>query len=210
MESAADQSRRTDKPVAHRTPKARTPCRKPWPVGYRAYAGSCTWANGVYWLEITGKNNAGQVIARNLSDVGKLEGIEQVETALEPDLLYPLVRGRDVNRWRAQASAYLLNVQDPEERRGYDEDWLKTEHPLTYGYLLRFEKVLRQRSGFRNTFATSTESPSLLFTRFTTSATTRSRLTRYAGAASKDPRAGVAGAARSSGKEESGLFPTTS
>ena len=40
---------------------------------YRAYAGSCTWANGVYWLEVTGKNNAGQVIARNLSDVGKLE-----------------------------------------------------------------------------------------------------------------------------------------
>jgi methylase of polypeptide subunit release factors len=119
---------------------------------YRAYAGSCTWANGVYWLEITGKNNAGQVIARNLSDVGKLEGIEQVETALEPDLLYPLVRGRDVNRWLAHASAHLLNVQDPEKRRGYDEDWLKTEHPLTYGYLLRFEKVLRRRSGFRKYF----------------------------------------------------------
>ena len=119
---------------------------------YRAYAGSCTWANGVYWLEITGKNNAGQVIARNLSDVGKLEGIEQVETALEPDLLYPLVRGRDVNRWLARASACLLNVQDQEQRRGYDEDWLKTEHPLTYGYLLRFEKVLRRRSGFRKYF----------------------------------------------------------
>jgi hypothetical protein len=61
-------------------------------------------------------------------------------------------RGCDVNRWLARASAHLLNVQDPEKRRGYDEDWLKTEHPLTYGYLLRFEKVLRRRSGFRKYF----------------------------------------------------------
>jgi len=119
---------------------------------YRAYAGSCTWANGVYWLEITGKNNAGQVIARNLSDIGKLEGIEQVEAALEPDLLYPLLRGRDTGRWQAKSSAYLLNVQDPKERQGYDENWLKDKCPETYKYLLKFEKLLRQRSGFRKYF----------------------------------------------------------
>ncbi|MCG2659561.1 MAG: SAM-dependent DNA methyltransferase, partial [Kiritimatiellae bacterium] len=119
---------------------------------YRAYAGSCTWANGVYWMEVTGKNTAGQVVARNLSDVGKLEGIEQVEVALEPDLLYPLVRGRDVQRWRSQSSACLLNVQDPKKRQGYDEQWLKTKYAETYKYLLKFEKLLRQRSGFRKYF----------------------------------------------------------
>jgi hypothetical protein len=120
---------------------------------YRGYAGSCTWANGIYWLEITGKNNSGHVIASNLHDVGKLEGIEQIQNvALEPDLLYPLLRGRDVARWRAQSSAYLLNVQDPKERRGYDEDWLKDKYTETYKYLLRFEELLRQRSGFRKYF----------------------------------------------------------
>jgi SAM-dependent methyltransferase len=126
---------------------------------YRAYAGSCTWANGVYWLDITGRNNAGQVIARNLSEIGKLEDIPQVEAAIEPDLLYPLVRGRDVSRWQARSSAYLLNVQDPKERRGYDEDWLKTQHPLTYAYLLKFEKILRQRSGFRKYFCDDERKP---------------------------------------------------
>ncbi len=119
---------------------------------YRAYAGSCTWANGVYWVETTGKNNAGEVIARNLHDIGKLKGIEPMEVALEPDLLYPLLRGRNVDRWLAQSSACLLNVQDAKERRGYDEDWLKDKCPLTYGYLLKFEKLLRQRSGFRKYF----------------------------------------------------------
>ncbi len=124
---------------------------------YRAYAGSCTWANGVYWLEITGKNNAGEIIIRNLSDVGKLAGIEQVDgIALEPDLLFPLVRGRDVGRWKAQSSAFLLNVQDAEDRRGYDENWLKDKYPLTYGYLLKFEKLLRKRSGFQKYFCKET------------------------------------------------------
>ena len=121
-------------------------------AAYRAYAGACTWANGVYWMEITGKNNAGQVIARNLNDVGKLEGVEQVETALEPDLLFPLLRWQDVDRWCAKPAVVLLNVQDPKKRRGYDEDWLKEKLPLTYGYLLKFRALLRQRSGIRKYF----------------------------------------------------------
>ena len=120
---------------------------------YRAYAGSCTWANGVYWMEITGKNNAGEIIARNLSDIGKHEEIEQVDgAALEPDLLFPLLRGRDVGRWRAESSAFLLNVQNAKERRGYDEDWLKDKFPLACAYLLKFENLLRQRSGFKKYF----------------------------------------------------------
>jgi hypothetical protein len=120
---------------------------------YRAYAGSCTWANGVYWVDITGKNNSGQVLIRNLSDVGKLEGIAQIEDrAIEPDLLYPLLRGRDVDRWRAQTSAYLLNVQDPAKRQGYDEDWLKGEYAETYKYLKEFAPLLRSRSGFKKYF----------------------------------------------------------
>ena len=39
---------------------------------YRAYAGSCTWANGVYWLESNAVNSAGSVVASNLHDVGRL------------------------------------------------------------------------------------------------------------------------------------------
>jgi hypothetical protein len=36
---------------------------------------------------------------------------------------------------------------------GYDENWLKSKLPLTYAYLLKFEKLLRQRSGFRKYFS---------------------------------------------------------
>lgn len=138
-------------------PKALTAIQKA--VGqadYRAYAGSCTWANGVYWMELTGRNVSGQIIARNLNEIGKLEGIPQVEHAVEPELLYPLLRGRDVGRWCATPSAYLLNVQDAQSRRGMDEQVMKDRFTSAYKYLLHFRELLTKRSGFKKYFCKET------------------------------------------------------
>jgi len=71
--------------------------------------------------------------------------VDEVTEPIEPDLLYPLLRGRDVQRWKAQPSAWILMVQDPKQRQGYDEKWLQKNYPRTYGYLKRFEEVLRER-----------------------------------------------------------------
>ncbi len=134
-------------------PKALTAIQKAvGQAAYRAYAGSCTWANGVYWMEITGRNPAGQIIARNLNEIGKLEGIPQIEHALEPELLFPLLRGRDVGRWRATPSAYLLNVQDAKARQGLDEELMKERFTSAYKYLLHFHELLTKRSGFKKYF----------------------------------------------------------
>jgi hypothetical protein len=87
-------------------------------------------------------------LIENLSDVGKKK-VPLVQAPIEPDLVYPLLRGRDVDRWRARPSAYILVVQDPVKRVGYDESWLRVSLPHTYAYLKRFEKNLRRerRSG---------------------------------------------------------------
>jgi hypothetical protein len=91
------------------------------------------------------------VLVRNLTEGAKRK-VEEVNAAIEPDLLYPLLRGRDVQRWKAQPSAWILMVQDPEERQGYDEEWLQKNYPRTYGYLKRFEEVLRERAAFKRYF----------------------------------------------------------
>ena len=119
---------------------------------YQAHAGVCTWVNGVYWLRILDRRPDELLLVENLHDVGK-RTIKQVPpTLIEPDLVYPLLRGRDVGRWQAKPSAYILMVQDPQKRVGYDESWLKVEYPLTYAYLKEFEDVLRQRSGYKKYF----------------------------------------------------------
>jgi hypothetical protein len=121
------------------------------PSAYRAHAGACTWANGVYWLRVLDRQADGQLLVANLHDVGKTE-VKKVQAVIEPRFVYPLLRGRDVGRWRAQPSACVLMVQNPMERAGYDESGVKVDYPHTYAYLKQFENVLRERSGYRKYF----------------------------------------------------------
>jgi hypothetical protein len=110
-----------------------------------------TWANGIYWLEKIATRPDGLWVVRNLTEGAKRE-VESMTVALEPDLLYPLLRGGDVRRWHAQSSAYLLMMQDSQTRRGLDPTLVQERYPKTWAYLKRFEKELRQRSGFQRYF----------------------------------------------------------
>ena len=112
---------------------------------YVAHAGCYTGgANGVYWVDIIDKRPDGLVVVSNITEGAKRK-VESIQMAIEPDLLYPLLRGRDVKRWQAEPLAYLLMVQDPDKRCGIDEGEMKTNYPKTYLYLKRFEAVLRER-----------------------------------------------------------------
>ena len=86
----------------------------------------------------------GLVLIRNLYKDGKTE-VKQVECAIEPDLLYPLVRGRDVDRWSVQSSCYVVLAQDPVKRIGYEEGWMKQKLPRTLAYLKEFEQDLKTK-----------------------------------------------------------------
>ncbi len=119
---------------------------------YQAHEGvNSGGANAVYWVEVVLKRPDGLVVVRNLTEGAKIK-VDEVTEPIEPDLLYPLLRGRDVQRWKAEPSAFILMVQDPIKRRGMDEKELQTHHPRTYGYLKRFVPVLRQRAAFKRYF----------------------------------------------------------
>jgi type I restriction-modification system DNA methylase subunit len=112
---------------------------------YRAYEGSNTGgANGVYWVEITGQRPDGLVIVSNITEGAKRE-VESVQAAIETDLLYPLLRGRDVTRWQAAPQAHIIMVQDARTRTGIPEADLRVRLPKTYAYLSRFKDALAQR-----------------------------------------------------------------
>lgn len=112
---------------------------------YDAHAGAYSGGlNSVFWMEILDQRKDGTVLITNITD-GAKKKVENIQTVIESDLLYPLLRGRDVQRWKAEPSAYILMVQDPIQRRGIDEDIMKTQYPKTYLYLKRFEKELRNR-----------------------------------------------------------------
>ena len=115
---------------------------------YTAHLGANSGgANAVYWLEVQGRGAHG-VRVRNL--VGKAKRrTELVEAEIEPDLLYPLVRWLDVERWSARPSAHLLLCQDPQTRRGWDEARFRRDYPRCFAYLQRFEPLLTARAAYR-------------------------------------------------------------
>jgi hypothetical protein len=118
---------------------------------YQANAGSCTWLNGVYWIRILKKLENGNLLIENMFDVGKIK-VEAVQTVIEPNLVYPLLRGRDVSRWKAEPSAYIIIPNRTDKLAGIPEAEMKRDYPKTFAYFKKFEDQLRKRSGFKQYF----------------------------------------------------------
>jgi SAM-dependent methyltransferase len=112
---------------------------------YVAREGSNTGgANAVYWVSVVKKRPDGLLVVRNITENAKVK-VDDVMKPVEPQLLYPLLRGRDVTRWRASTSASIVMAQDRRKRRGIDLMEMQNRFPKTLAYLKLFEKTLKNR-----------------------------------------------------------------
>jgi hypothetical protein len=118
------------------------------PSDYQAHLGANSGgANAVYWLNVLEHCGDGLRV-RNDVDRGK-RAAEVVEQVIEPDLVYPLLRWGDVERWRARPSACLLLTQDPQTRCGISSERMQRDFPRTLAYLERFRPLLTARAAYR-------------------------------------------------------------
>jgi len=117
---------------------------------YRAHVGVHTGgANGIYWLSTVAERPDGMVVIANASEEGR-KFAESIQVAIEPDFIHPLLRGRDVSRWMAEPSLFILAAQDPARPHlGLPEVELKSRYPKTYSYLQRFRPLLERRVHFK-------------------------------------------------------------
>ncbi len=111
---------------------------------YKAALGANPNPYGVFWLEIQNVLSDGKILICNLAEKGR-QKIQKVQQKIEPDLVYPAIRGADIQRWIVKPIIYMLVVQDPKTRRGYIEKVLQSKCPLTYNYLLKFKETLLKR-----------------------------------------------------------------
>jgi len=116
---------------------------------YQARVGACTWLNGVYWLDIVEERPDGIILVTNLVSAGRKK-IPKQHAAVEPDLVYPLLRARDVERWEGVPSASILLPHTADTSwQAIPEPELQTKYPKTYRYLTGFREALLRRSGYR-------------------------------------------------------------
>jgi type II restriction/modification system DNA methylase subunit YeeA len=86
-------------------------------------------------------------VITNPEEPGQKKSVKQVEAAVEPDLVYPLVRGRDVKKWWVEFKDryIILPVRQNGETIPHLE--MKTKYPGTYDYFHNFFDELVKRSG---------------------------------------------------------------
>lgn len=118
---------------------------------YTARLGARVEPYGVFWLNLKEVRPDGQLVVENQYDRGK-RVIQKTSCSIEPDLVFPAVSGGDIVRFGVKQPFYVLISQDPAKRQGYDEDWLSTTLPLTYGYLVQYKNPLLKRAAYLKYF----------------------------------------------------------
>lgn len=103
-------------------------------------------ANGVFFLDA--ELVRGSLFIGNRPEDGDDHSVEQVQQSIESDYIYPLLRGKDVKKWVAQPSNFVLiphDASNPTSPTPLDEMPHKTQEFLT-----RFQSKLSTRKKFRN------------------------------------------------------------
>jgi hypothetical protein len=115
---------------------------------FEARKGITTDLNGVFWVRPGAFDLAsGLIRVTNDPSLGRKPGLSTVTELVETDNVYPLLRGKDVSRFRAvpQSSPMLLC---PQRGMHGDPDLLESS-PNTYRFLSNFFETLARRSSLR-------------------------------------------------------------
>lgn len=103
-------------------------------------------ANGVFFVEILHSNRReGRVLIQNDPAAGRTPGVRETRGWVEAELVYPLLRGRDVQTWSAVPSGYILAPYEPDDlaRLLSEERW--AEFPEAHRWLRRHRPILSAR-----------------------------------------------------------------
>ena len=116
---------------------------------YRARTGVFTGGlNGVFYLHLIETTSQGLLRVRNIIERTKII-VPEIEFTIEPTFVYPLLRGRDVDRWQATPSSLILCPHTAESRMSpVSLETLRSQAPLTYKYFEKFHDALEARKGF--------------------------------------------------------------
>ena len=122
---------------------------------YQARVGVHCHGNGVFWMEVLERRPDDLLVVRNIPESGRSE-IEAIQAALEPNLVHPLLRGRDVSQWKTDPILFiLLPHEETDPANAVPVEDMKERFPKTFIYLHRFKEFLGRRSGYQKYFDSS-------------------------------------------------------
>ncbi|HKZ43001.1 MAG TPA: hypothetical protein VJ044_18725, partial [Candidatus Hodarchaeales archaeon] len=109
---------------------------------YQARYGVHTHANGIYWIDVVGERPDGLLLITNLGEISR-PPVESIQAAIETEFVFPLLRGRETTKWKAEPKHFILLAQDKDEpSKAITENYLLTFYPKTFSFLKYFEDIL--------------------------------------------------------------------
>jgi hypothetical protein len=115
------------------------------PSKYNAHMGIKTALNQAFWITILSHQPNG-ILVKNPVLPGQKKTIREIRKLIEPELIYPFVRGRDLDRWYIKNSGNLMIVPHYSNGKPIEERELKLKYPKTYEYFFALKTDLLDRS----------------------------------------------------------------
>ncbi|NAZ33036.1 MAG: N-6 DNA methylase [Pyrobaculum sp.] len=114
---------------------------------YEAHAGVYTSLNQVYYVKVLGRTPDGMLVITNPPESGQKKEVKQVEAKVEPDLVYPLIRGEDVKKWYVEfKDRYVIVPHNPRTGQPYRLNEMITRFFNAFSYLNEYKDELKKRS----------------------------------------------------------------
>lgn len=117
---------------------------------YEAHAGVLVGLNQVYYVQVRGTTPDEKLVITNPPETGQKKKVRQIDAVVEPDLVYPLIRGKDIKKWYVGfENRYIIIPHDPKTARPIPElgnSGMKVKFPLTYQYFNNFRTELENRT----------------------------------------------------------------
>jgi type II restriction/modification system DNA methylase subunit YeeA len=114
---------------------------------YEAHAGVYPGINQIYYVKILKKTPDNYLIITNPSESGQKKKVKQIEAKIEPDLVYPLIRGRDIKKWFVDFKGRYIIMPVDSQGRDINLNNMKIKYPYTYNYFYTFFNDLINRGG---------------------------------------------------------------
>lgn len=118
-----------------------------------AHRGTVTDCARVYWVKVLKYSEAtGRALIRTLTEneLPRARAIDPVDGVwVEADLLYPLIRGRDLGRYCTETEGWHQLIPNAHYENVETEEQFADSYPLTYSYLKNYEDILSKRSSYK-------------------------------------------------------------